>query len=310
MGLFKKKDPCAICGGVVKGLLAWKVEGRYICDDCYGTVDLPGNAVNEMTLDDFRNYLAFRDENRQLKEKFQVTQQIDFGWLDTKFMFDTDNRLMCMDKSLNKTIFEGVQIKSFLIKEDEAPLFEGSASGFIRYDSTVPKIVRAMAPQIRQRIAEREMQENMERMMDRMDDGKENNSTRSSLWHGIDIAPPFENYNIEICFDHPYWDVITADMKGPTFSKDIPDVNDFLNEYHDSVALMEQLARALKDIAFPDAPEQEMDLCGTEISDNEVSAPNNQVDPVQEIQRYKGLLDQGIITEEEFAAKKRQLLGI
>jgi len=33
-------------------------------------------------------------------------------------------------------------------------------------------------------------------------------------------------------------------------------------------------------------------------------------DVVEEIQRFKALMDQGIITEEEFAAKKRQLLGI
>ena len=34
------------------------------------------------------------------------------------------------------------------------------------------------------------------------------------------------------------------------------------------------------------------------------------VDAVNEIQRYKALLDAGVLTEEEFAAKKRQLLGI
>ncbi|MBR6677388.1 MAG: SHOCT domain-containing protein [Oscillospiraceae bacterium] len=34
------------------------------------------------------------------------------------------------------------------------------------------------------------------------------------------------------------------------------------------------------------------------------------VDAVSEIQRFKALVDQGILTEEEFAAKKRQLLGI
>lgn len=33
-------------------------------------------------------------------------------------------------------------------------------------------------------------------------------------------------------------------------------------------------------------------------------------DPVEQIKRYKALLDSGAITEEEFAAKKRQLLGI
>lgn len=31
---------------------------------------------------------------------------------------------------------------------------------------------------------------------------------------------------------------------------------------------------------------------------------------VEELKQYKSLLDAGVITEEEFAAKKRQLLGI
>mgnify|MGYP001116593908 CR=1 FL=1 len=35
-------------------------------------------------------------------------------------------------------------------------------------------------------------------------------------------------------------------------------------------------------------------------------APN----AVEELKQYKSLLDAGVITEEEFAAKKRQLLGI
>ena len=33
-------------------------------------------------------------------------------------------------------------------------------------------------------------------------------------------------------------------------------------------------------------------------------------DAVNEIQKYKALLDAGVLTEEEFTAKKRQLLGI
>ena len=33
-------------------------------------------------------------------------------------------------------------------------------------------------------------------------------------------------------------------------------------------------------------------------------------DVIAQIQKYKGLLDAGLITEEEFTAKKRQLMGI
>ena len=34
------------------------------------------------------------------------------------------------------------------------------------------------------------------------------------------------------------------------------------------------------------------------------------MDTVAELQKYKMLLDTGVLTEEEFAAKKKQLLGI
>ena len=33
-------------------------------------------------------------------------------------------------------------------------------------------------------------------------------------------------------------------------------------------------------------------------------------DPVEELKTYKELLDEGVITEKEFEAKKKQLLGI
>ncbi len=41
-----------------------------------------------------------------------------------------------------------------------------------------------------------------------------------------------------------------------------------------------------------------------------IAAAAAPADAVNEIQRYKALLDAGVLTEEEFAAKKRQLLGI
>ena len=37
---------------------------------------------------------------------------------------------------------------------------------------------------------------------------------------------------------------------------------------------------------------------------------SSESDTIEQLQKYKGLLDAGVITEEEFAAKKKQLLGI
>ncbi len=272
MGLFSKKDPCAICGGKVKGLFPWKVDGQYICNDCYGVVDLPNAATNHMTVEDFRGYMQFREENALLKEQFQTTQQIDFGLWDTKFMFDMTNRFLCMDKHLNKTIFEGGHIKSFVIKEDTIPLYEGSAAGLNHYVSTVPERAMAMAPRIAQAAMQAQMRRNMECMRERMNN--DNNSNNNYHTTTIDIPEPFKNFNVEIRFEHPYWDIFTADMSGPTFDNERPDLNEYLHDYEEKVKVMDELAHALMNLAFPGASKQV------------------------------------IITEEEFAAKKRQLLGI
>ena len=73
---------------------------------------------------------------------------------------------------------------------------------------------------------------------------------------------------------------------------------------------MEQLAYALMELAFPGAPVQQAGSFAPVMSGQTIVMPTASVDAVTEIQRFKSLMEQGIITEEEFAAKKRQLLGI
>ena len=73
---------------------------------------------------------------------------------------------------------------------------------------------------------------------------------------------------------------------------------------------MKQFATALRDIAFPNAPIQQDTPTSPAAAYYGGNAPATGVDTVEEIRRFKALMDQGIITEEEFAAKKTQLLGI
>ena len=66
MGLFSNsKKPCPICGGATPRLLPTKVEGVPICKECDKKVDLPNGALNEMSLDDFRQYIAFYEKTRR-----------------------------------------------------------------------------------------------------------------------------------------------------------------------------------------------------------------------------------------------------
>jgi len=310
VGLFSKKDPCAICGGKVKGLLPSKIDGQYVCSDCYGFVDIPDNGVKNMTLDGFRAYMAFREENQMLKEQFEKTDIVDFGFFGSKYVFDLVHGYMCLDKNLNKTIFEAKHIKSFTIREDSALLFEGSIDGLRRYKSAVPEKVAALVPTIQQFMAQVRMQQNMNRLIDTLDDGQRNNSTGTNRMPQIDLPEPFNKFYIEIRFDHPYWNVYRDEITGPRFSNTQPDPNDYMRSYMNEVQNMEQLACALMSMAFPNSPDLRNDTVAGAAGNAGAAAAAPSADVAAELQRYKTLMDQGILTEEEFTAKKRQLLGI
>lgn len=300
MGLFSKKPPCPICGGKISWLLPSKIEGEYICSNCYGKLDIQTEKELNLTMQDFKEYLIFYDQNKLLKDQFVISEQVDFGLWDTKFIFDFQHKLFCMSSSPDKTIFEAGHLKSFTIKEDNAPLFEGSAEGIRRYASTVTERAMAMAPQI----AQYEANKRLARTLDRLDDGKINDSAPTQYF---DVPEPFRAFNVELQFDHPYWTVLKCDMNGPRFDNNLPNVNSYLRDYRISVEEIEKLVTALKTVAFPDAAEQAVGFGGAQGTFTASAPP---ADAIEEIKKYKVLMEEGVISQQEFDAKKRQLLGI
>lgn len=300
MGLFNKKPPCPICGGKIGWFLPSKIEGEYICSDCYEKIDMQEEIKDALTMSAFREYLAFYEQNQVLKDKFVISQKVDFGIWDTKMIFDFENNLLCMSKNPDKTVFEGRQIKSLTIKEDQAPLFEVNADFLERYQSAVPEKAMALAPQLAQYVTNRRLVESMERIT------RDEDEPRRHI-PAMDIPEPFKQFHVEIRFDHPYWNTVRCDTYGPTFSNDYPDVDDYLNEYRDTMEEIEGLVQAIKAVAFPNAVEQEIAL-GAGPSSAQAAQPP--ADAIEEIRKYKTLMEEGILSDEEFGAKKKQLLGI
>ena len=111
-------------------------------------------------------------------------------------------------------------------------------------------------------------------------------------------------FRIELTLEHPYWRSFREEISAPDFSSQYPSVDDYLREYDDKVNELHELAAQLAHIMNPAAAERWEDEVQTAASAPAAAAP------VAEIQKYKLLFDAGVITEEEFAAKKKQLLGI
>ena len=76
---------------------------------------------------------------------------------------------------------------------------------------------------------------------------------------------------------------------------------------------LHQLAKKLMHMMDPKAGETQVGGAAAAAATAQSAAqavPTVPADAVAEIQKYKTLLDAGVLTEEEFTAKKRQLLGI
>jgi len=310
MALFGKKKTvnCAICGkeaktGLLRGLFQKEIGGQYVCGDCYGVVDLPVGMEANMTLDQFRGYMAFRDQNQKLKDVFQATVQVDFGTFEDKIVFDMNNRLMCMNKNLSTTVFEAKHIKSFTIKEDERTIFSGGPNGLTAYGSNVREQIRALEPRIRMfQMRKRQYEQELQT--------KSDEERRNTTAPRFNVVQPFRNFNVEIQLQHPYWQILQADLPAPTLSTQDPDSYDYMNSYNFRFGAMEDMANALMELAFPRAGQQDYDPAPAAPSHHVGVSGAASANVMQELKNYKELLDMGIITQEEFNAKKRQLLNL
>lgn len=299
MGFFtSKKNPCGICGGATPRIFARMIEEQPLCSDCSNRIDIEPCLQDNMTIQSIKEHFVFLDENQALRESFIISQELDFGFFGEKMIFDLENKLFCMSSKPDKMVFEGRHLKSFTIKEDQAPLLAGSPEGLIRYTSSVPERVAALAPQLA-------LVAMTERMANRLDNDDDNRNNYRPI---VDIKEPFEKFQIELKLDHPYWQTIAFSVSGPDFNNSRPDANDYLREYYETSAKLEELARALMAIAFAGAGEITSGAASQAPLAASPAAPA--VDSIEEIRRYKTLLEEGIITEEEFNAKKKQLLGI
>lgn len=323
MGLFSNnKKLCPICGQPTPRLLPTKVEDMPICKECDGKVDLPAGKLNEMSLDSFQEYINFYDENKALRDAFTESYRFTFGFLNGSLQIDAGNGLFRLKDYDQKLVMTAANLKNFRILEDNKPLYESGGNVLKCYQSNVPEKVNAMGPQIAQfelRMREYEMMERMqERWENANDNNNSNNNNRPSMSRPrpcFELTGPIRKFHIQLNLEHPYWNDQQWEIDAPTFDNYNPNIDDYLQKYEDKAEDLHMLAINLMELICPGAQEVYVNAGMATVVQNTVqqSATAQEapaMDAVEEIKKYKGLLDAGIITEDEFAAKKRQLLGI
>ena len=308
MGLFSNnKKLCPICGNPTPRVLPAKLEGMPICKECEHKSDLPDGMFNKMTVDEYKKYVDFYDANEALRSSFTESYRYDFGFFGGDLLLDTAHRLFRLKNDDNALVMDASNLKSFRILEDDKIIFDGNANRLKITKTNIRDRVAAMAPQLMQytmQLREYERLEQMERMLDKDDD---NRGRRYNPRPIFDFPNPVDKFYVELTFDHPYWDSFKKKIGGPAFDTDYPSTDIYLQDYDAAVSNLYTLAVNLMQIINPSAPEIGAD---SENKPQPSVAAQTTVDSVAEIKKYKELLDAGIITKEEFTAKKRLLMGI
>ena len=114
---------------------------------------------------------------------------------------------------------------------------------------------------------------------------------------------------MEITLDHPYWKSFYKETGAPKFDSNQPSTIDYLDDYTQKTEGLHALAQNLMQIIDPQAQEKVIDPHAATQSAPQ-AAPVQTEDPTVALPKYKALLDAGVITAEEFEAKKKQLLGL
>ena len=320
MGLFSNnKKLCPICGSPTPRLLATVVDDKPLCKACAAKIDLPNGALDNMSIEAFQNYLDFYEQNRPLREKFTQTYQYSFGFFGGGILLDTDHRLLRLKYGDGAFAFTPDEIACFRIYEDDRLLMEGKKGGFDLYRSEVPAILKRLAPKVLSYLREKreyERLEELERMLEK--EGNARPSVRRLRGEPTFNEPaPVREFALEIQLRHPYWGSFRQKIGAPLFLQSEPNLDDYKRDYEQKVTELHTLAVNLMKIIDPSAPEHR-NVGGTDdAAQKPAQAPVKttvqtpaQTDTVTELKRYKELLDAGVLSEEEFTAKKKQLLGI
>lgn len=319
MGLFSNnKKLCPVCGKPTPRLFATKVEDTPICSDCAAKIDLPNEALEQMTVQDIESYMKCYEENQALRDIFSETYKYNFGFLNGKIFLDEGKRLFRVKDYLSAFVFEASNLRGFRILEDDKPLFENGDGALLCYQSEVPEKVHAMTPlflQFSMRVQEYEQWERMEQMQrERMERNGQTPPASRLTRPTFDTPAPFARFHIELQLEHPYWSDYNWQVSGPDFDYNNPEADAYLKNYEEQVEELHVLAFNLMQLMCPGSGEVDVDkstdAAQAASAQAAVAQTTSAVDAVTEIKKYKELLDAGIITEEEFAAKKRQLMGI
>ncbi|MPM78675.1 hypothetical protein SDC9_125686 [bioreactor metagenome] len=241
-----------------------------------------------MTLTALREHLAYRKQNAELHKTFSQSRVLDFNnalFLKQRLCIDDTQGLWYVEDGENPPIFRIDELVSFRFKEDEMVVIQVDRNG----RKTNPSVVDSFMKQYGGFVGGLYTFSNA---INRLNPNKDKDNSEPK------ICAPVNNFHLEFTVTNQYWKVLRRSFGAPGIVDN--NIAGFMQNYAQARAIVEAASEELLSL-FPGAAAQ--GAAGGSGGSNASTIADN-------LKKFKELLDGGIITQEEFNAKKKQLLGI
>lgn len=336
MGIFTNdKKGCPICGNATPRLFPTKVEGLPLCKECAAKINMESSMLKNLTINELWDHLDYRKANSETFGAF--TDNETHGMGNFVLHMDTDKRLFYIadGSPSNPALFKFEELVSFNLMEDGRTVIQCNANN---YSEGVSSIENYKLPPLKPFVKPSAMVTKPAAAATDKQPGRTSmaasSSSSSAQTEEKPKAPdkPIDSLKLNVTLNNPYWKskVYNVSLRSLETEEDIrPWVNDYKNTFAAAVDTCEamagimgvktgkQMMNAIKEKAEAILAVQEAETAAKEAeaaaqaaeAAAKIAKAADDNAAVEMLKKWKELLDMGAITQEEFDAKKKELIG-
>lgn len=128
------KNPCPICNAPIKGLFKARIkDDQPICSDCASRAYIRNGSMKFMSVEDFKEHLAYRQKNYDTLNSLNITHEIQASVMPT-YYFRVDVHgghwyIIKKNDTSNVPVYKFSEIMDYELIENGNPIVKGGGVG-------------------------------------------------------------------------------------------------------------------------------------------------------------------------------------
>lgn len=331
MGIFDKKT-CPICGNETPRVFSTKVEGLPLCKECAGKINMESSMLKNLTINELWDHLDYRKANSETFATF--TDNETHGMGNFVLHMDTDKQLfyIASGSASNPALFRFDELVSFNLMEDGRTVIQCNAGKYSEGVSSIENYkLPPLKPLVKPGVAKPAP---ASAQTGRTSMAASSSSSASKPEEEKPKAPdkPVDSLKLNVTLNNPYWKGKSYDISLRSIETE-EEIREWVNDYKNTFAaavdtcealagimgvmtgkqMMESIkekAEAIQAVQNAEAAAKEAEVAAqaAETAAKIAKAADDSA-AIDMLKKWKELLDMGAITEEEFQAKKKELIG-